>query len=234
MTINKVCGSGMKAVMLAAQAIKLGDSKIVVAGGMESMSNAPYALDKARTGYRMGNGTLIDTMIHDGLWDPYNNVHMGNCGDCTAAEFNISREELDAYATESYKRAMAAQQSCRLSSEIVPVEIVAEIKKAVEHEGIFPKLSWHFDEKRGAFFYTSNDHEKLFARAKDQYDGAQPSGNSVAAANLVRLWQKTGDDRYAKLAEKSFKALAGPLKAQPASLTGLAYALALYLDAKKG
>ena len=123
MTINNVCGSGMKAVMLAAQAIKLGDSKIVVAGGMESMSNAPYALDKARTGYRMGNGTLIDTMIHDGLWDPYNNVHMGNCGDCTAAEFNISREELDAYATESYKRAMAAQQSCRLSSEIVPVEI---------------------------------------------------------------------------------------------------------------
>src|SRR2546423_2914172 len=123
MTINKVCGSGMKAVMLAAQAIKLGDSKIVVAGGMESMSNAPYALDKARTGYRMGNGTLIDTMIHDGLWDPYNNVHMGNCGDCTAAEFNISREELDAYATESYKRAMAAQQSSRLSSEIVPVEI---------------------------------------------------------------------------------------------------------------
>jgi len=123
MTINKVCGSGMKAVMLAAQAIKLGDSKIVVAGGMESMSNAPYALDKARTGYRMGNGTLIDSMIHDGLWDPYSNVHMGNCGDCTAAEFNISREELDAYATESYKRAMAAQQSCRLSSEIVPVEI---------------------------------------------------------------------------------------------------------------
>jgi len=123
MTINKVCGSGMKAVMLAAQAIKLRDSEIVVAGGMESMSNAPYALDKARTGYRMGNGTLIDSMIHDGLWDPYSNVHMGNCGDCTAAEFNISREELDAYATESYKRAMAAQQSCRLSSEIVPVEI---------------------------------------------------------------------------------------------------------------
>jgi len=123
MTINKVCGSGMKAVMLAAQAIKLGDSNIVLAGGMESMSNAPYALDKARTGYRMGNGTLIDTMIHDGLWDPYNNVHMGNCGDCTAAEFNISRQELDAYATESYNRAVAAQKACRLSEEIVPVEI---------------------------------------------------------------------------------------------------------------
>ncbi len=123
MTINKVCGSGMKSVMLAAQAIKLGDSQFVVAGGMESMSNAPYALDKARTGYRMGNGTLIDTMIHDGLWDPYNNMHMGTCGDCTAAEFKVSREELDAFAGESYKRAMAAQQACRLSAEIVPVEI---------------------------------------------------------------------------------------------------------------
>lgn len=123
MTINKVCGSGMKSVMLAAQAIKLGDSKMVVAGGMESMSNAPYALDKARSGYRMGNGTLIDTMIHDGLWDPYGNVHMGTCGDCTAVEFNVSREELDKYAAESYRRALSAQQECRLSGEIVPVEI---------------------------------------------------------------------------------------------------------------
>ena len=123
MTINKVCGSGMKAVMLASQAIKLGDSKIVIAGGMESMSNAPYALDKARTGYRMGNGVLIDTMIHDGLWDPYNNVHMGNCGDKTASECGFSRESLDEYAAESYRRAQAAQADCRLSAEIVPIEI---------------------------------------------------------------------------------------------------------------
>ena len=123
MTINKVCGSGMKSVMLAAQAIRLGDSKVVVAGGMESMSNAPYALDKARTGYRMGNGTLIDTMIHDGLWDPYNNVHMGTCGDQTAAECGFSRESLDEFSAESYRRAMAAQAECRLSAEIVPVEI---------------------------------------------------------------------------------------------------------------
>lgn len=123
MTINKVCGSGMKAVMLAAQAIKLGDSNVVVAGGMESMTNAPYVLDKARQGYRMGNGTLIDSMIHDGLWDPYHNVHMGNCGDKTAKEFDFSREELDAFAGESYRRAMAAQSECRLAEEIVPVEI---------------------------------------------------------------------------------------------------------------
>lgn len=123
LTINKVCGSGMKAAMLAAQAIKCGDAKIVLAGGMESMSNAPYLLDKARTGYRMGNGTLIDSMIHDGLWDPYGNCHMGNCGDATSAEFNISRESLDEFAGESYRRAIAAQESGRLAEEIVAVPI---------------------------------------------------------------------------------------------------------------
>lgn len=122
-TVNKVCGSGMKTVMMAAQAIKCGDAKTILAGGMESMSNAPYALEKARTGYRMGNGTLIDLMIHDGLWDPYSNVHMGGCGDCTAAEFNLSREAIDTYAAESYRRATAAQEACRLSEEIVPVPV---------------------------------------------------------------------------------------------------------------
>jgi len=123
LTINKVCGSGMKAVMLAAQAIRLGDSKVVVAGGMESMSNAPYALEKARTGYRMGHGKLIDTMIHDGLWDPYGDCHMGTCGDATSAELGFSREQLDAFAAESYRRALDAQQACRLSEEIVGVEV---------------------------------------------------------------------------------------------------------------
>ncbi|MCH8977946.1 MAG: acetyl-CoA C-acetyltransferase [Armatimonadetes bacterium] len=122
-TINKVCGSGMKTVMMAAQAIKLGDARIMVAGGMESMSNAPYLLDKARTGYRMGDGTIIDSMVHDGLWDPYNDCHMGTCGDKTAAEFNFSREKLDEFAAESYKRALDAQAAGRFSDEIVPVEI---------------------------------------------------------------------------------------------------------------
>jgi acetyl-CoA C-acetyltransferase len=122
-TINKVCGSGMKTVMLGAQAIKLGDSKFFVAGGMESMSNAPYVLDKARSGYRMGNGTIIDSMIHDGLWDPYGNVHMGNCGDCTAAEFDISRERIDEFAVESYSRARKAQESGAFKDEIVPVSV---------------------------------------------------------------------------------------------------------------
>ncbi len=122
-TINKVCGSGMKTVMMAAQAIKLGDQKIIVAGGMESMSNAPYAMDKARTGYRMGNGVLVDTMIHDGLWDPYGNCHMGTCGDATSVEEGISREELDAFAAESYRRALDAQDAGRFSDEIVPVAV---------------------------------------------------------------------------------------------------------------
>ncbi len=123
LTINKVCGSGMKAIMLATQAIALGDSKIVVAGGMESMTNAPYVLDKARAGYRMGNGQIIDTMVHDGLWDPYNNCHMGQCGDSTATELGYSREQLDAFAAESFARAKSALAAGKLNEEIVSVEI---------------------------------------------------------------------------------------------------------------
>lgn len=122
-TINKVCGSGMKTIMMGAQAIQCGDADIVVAGGMESMSQAPFALDKARTGYRMGNGNLIDLMIHDGLWDPYKNIHMGNAGDLCSRECSIPRERQDEFAAQSYRRALAAQSECRLKDEIVPVEI---------------------------------------------------------------------------------------------------------------
>ncbi|MCH7903836.1 MAG: acetyl-CoA C-acetyltransferase [Armatimonadetes bacterium] len=122
-TVNKVCGSGMKTIMLAAQAIKLGDARIMVAGGMESMTNAPYILDKARQGYRLGDGTLIDSMVHDGLWDAYNDCHMGTCGDKTAAEFNFSREKLDTFAANSYAQALAAQEACKFVDEIVEVSI---------------------------------------------------------------------------------------------------------------
>ena len=122
-TINKVCGSGMKTIMLASQAIKLGDAGIMVAGGMESMTNAPYILDKARAGYRMGNSTIIDSMVHDGLWDPYNNCHMGTCGDKTAAEFDFAREALDEFAAESYQRAMDAQASGKFADEIDALSI---------------------------------------------------------------------------------------------------------------
>ncbi len=122
-TVNKVCGSGMKTVMMAAQAIKAGDAQVVVAGGMESMTNAPYALPTGRAGFRMGHATAVDLMIHDGLWDPYDNVHMGNCGDLCAAEEKFSREEVDAYAAESYRRALHAQAECWLGAEIAPVAV---------------------------------------------------------------------------------------------------------------
>jgi acetyl-CoA C-acetyltransferase len=123
MTINKVCGSGLKAVMLAAQAIMSGDAEIVVAGGMESMSNVPYYLTKARNGYRMGNGTIIDGMVNDGLWDCYNNFHMGNAGELCSRELNIPRKEQDDFAVESYKRALKSIESGLFKNEIVPVEI---------------------------------------------------------------------------------------------------------------
>lgn len=123
MTINKVCGSGMKAVMLAAQAIMLEHADIIVAGGMENMTNAPYLLDKARDGYRLGHGELIDSMIRDGLWDVYNNFHMGNAAELCARECHIPRSVQDEFAQMSYKRALAAQEKGMFANEIVPVPI---------------------------------------------------------------------------------------------------------------
>lgn len=123
MTINKVCGSGLKAIMLAAQAIMLGDADIIVAGGMESMSNTPYLLDKARDGYRLGHGELLDSMIRDGLWDVYNNFHMGNAAELCARECNIPRQAQDEFATMSYKRALAAQEKGLFAKEIVSVPL---------------------------------------------------------------------------------------------------------------
>lgn len=123
MTINKVCGSGLKAVMLAEQAIKCGDAEIIVAGGFESMSNVPYYLDKARTGYRMGNAKIIDGMVHDGLWDVYNDFHMGSAAEKTATDMKISRAEQDEFAIDSYNKALSAQKEGLFKEEIVPVEI---------------------------------------------------------------------------------------------------------------
>jgi acetyl-CoA C-acetyltransferase len=122
-TINKVCGSGMKSVMLAAQAIQCGDASVIVAGGTESMSNAPYLLSKARNGYRLGNGELIDAVIRDGLWDVYNNLHMGTFGDRCATKENITRQEQDNFAVASYQRAISAQKDKSFLAEIVNVEI---------------------------------------------------------------------------------------------------------------
>lgn len=122
-TLNKVCGSGLKAVMMAAQAIKAGDAEIVVAGGMESMSNAPYLLPKARTGYRMGHGELLDSMVKDGLWDVYNDYHMGVAGELCATECNVDRDRQDAFAVESYRRATEAQAAGKFAAEIAAVEV---------------------------------------------------------------------------------------------------------------
>jgi acetyl-CoA C-acetyltransferase len=122
-TVNKVCGSGLKTVMMAAQGIQLRDTDIVVAGGMESMSNAPYLMPKAREGYRLGNGVLLDAMIHDGLWDVYNDYHMGCTGEVVSDKFNVSRAEQDEYALNSHRKAAAAIKAGRFKEEIVPVEI---------------------------------------------------------------------------------------------------------------
>ncbi|MBK5286056.1 MAG: acetyl-CoA C-acyltransferase [Bacteroidia bacterium] len=122
-TINKVCASGMKAVMFGAQSILLGDNDVVIAGGMESMSNVPYYLEKARNGYRLGHGSVTDGLVKDGLWDVYNDYHMGSAAELCATECKISREEQDAYAVESYKRSAAAYAAGKFKNEIVPVKV---------------------------------------------------------------------------------------------------------------
>ncbi|MDI1477447.1 thiolase family protein [Polyangium sp. y55x31] len=122
-TVGKVCGSGMQAVILGAKSIALGDAEIVVAGGMESMSNVPYYLTQARNGYRMGDNKIVDGMIHDGLWDPYGNFHMGNAGELCAKKYEFSREAQDEFAKESFRRALAAQKEGLFDAEIVPVSV---------------------------------------------------------------------------------------------------------------
>jgi len=181
-TINKVCGSALKAVMLAAQAIQTGDAEIVVAGGMENMSYAPYYLEKARNGYRMFNGQVIDHMVHDGLWDVVNDFHMGMSNELCSEKYNVSREDQDRYALESYKRAMNAIRSGRFKDEIMPVEIPQ--KKGA------PKI---FDQDECP---RDTDYESL-ARMKGafQKDGKGTAGNASvisdgAAAVVVMSREK--------------------------------------------
>ncbi|MHB8735867.1 MAG: acetyl-CoA C-acetyltransferase [Terriglobales bacterium] len=125
MTINKVCGSGLKSVALAAQAVRLGEAEVVIAGGMESMSNCPYLAPGARQGYRMGNVELVDSMVHDGLWDVYENYHMGQTAELVSEKYKVSREEQDAYALDSHRKALAAIEHGYFTSQILPVEIAA-------------------------------------------------------------------------------------------------------------
>ena len=196
MTINKVCGSGMQSVILGARSIMLGDSDVVVSGGMENMSQAPFMMQGVRNGYRMGNQSLIDSMIYDGLWDPYNNQHMGSCGDLCAREKNFSRKDQDDFAAESFRRAQQAQKSGKFNDEIAPVEIPGrkgEMTRVNSDEGPakvqfdkIPTLKPAFDKNgtvTAANASTINDGAAaivLMSAAKAKELGAKPMARIVA------------------------------------------------------
>jgi acetyl-CoA C-acetyltransferase len=167
-TVNKVCGSGLKAVMYAANDIRCDEYEVAVAGGMESMSNAPYALPQARSGYRMGNGKLVDLMIHDGLWDPYGDKHMGNCAELCAAKYAFSREAQDDFSRESYRRAQEAVRGGQFKKEIAVVEL---------------------QSKKGTT--TVSDDEEPFAAPLDKMGSLKPAfqkdGGTVTAANASKI-----------------------------------------------
>lgn len=171
-TINKVCASGTKAIMLAAQSIALGQNDIVVAGGMESMSNVPFYLDKARNGYRLGDGKIIDGLVKDGLWDVYNDYHMGSAAELCATDCKISREDQDAYAIESYKRSQAAQSAGKFKNEIAAVEIKdrkGEISLISEDEEVH---SVKFDKIPSLKAVFKKDGTVTAANASTLNDGA--------------------------------------------------------------
>ncbi len=185
MTINKVCGSGLKAVALAAQAVQTENSSIVVAGGMESMTNAPYLLPQARKGYRLGNGQVIDSMVHDGLWDIYNDYHMGITGENVAEKYGITREEQDEFAVHSHRKAVAAMKECRFKSQIVPVEIPA--KKKGEPPVLFEK-----DEspREDTTIETLRALKPAFKKDGTVTAGNAPGVNDGAAAVVVTSAQR--------------------------------------------
>ena len=185
MTINKVCGSGLKAVALAAQAIQTGNSSIVVAGGMESMTNAPYLLPQARKGYRLGNGKVIDSMVHDGLWDIYNDYHMGVTGENVAEKYGITREEQDEFAVNSHRKAIAAWKECRFKSQIAPVEIPA--KKKGDAPTLFEK-----DEspREDTSLETLRSLKPAFKKDGTVTAGNAPGVNDGAAAVVVTSAQR--------------------------------------------
>jgi len=185
-TVSKVCGSGLQAVVLGVKSVLLGDAHVVVAGGMESMSNVPYYLREARTGYRMGDGKIVDGMIFDGLWDPYNDFHMGNAGEMCAKEYDLTREAQDAFAKESYRRALEASQSGGFSAEITAISVAQRKGDA---------LSVSTDEEPGR-----GDPSK-FAKLKPAFikDGtitaANAPGINDGAAALLLASERTVRDR---------------------------------------
>jgi acetyl-CoA C-acetyltransferase len=188
MTVNKVCGSGLKAVALAAQAIQTGNSSLVVAGGMESMSNAPYLLPQARKGYRLGNAQIIDSMVHDGLWDIYNDYHMGITGENVAEKYSITREEQDQFALNSHRKAVAAIRECRFKSQIVPVELPS--KKKGESPSIFDK-----DEspREDTTIEVLRSLKPAFKKDGTVTAGNAPGVNDGAAAVVVTSAQRANE-----------------------------------------
>jgi acetyl-CoA C-acetyltransferase len=189
MTINKVCGSGLKAVALAAQAVQTGNSSIVVAGGMESMSNAPYLLPQARKGYRLGNGQVIDSMVHDGLWDIYNDYHMGITGENVAEKYAITREAQDDFAVNSHRKAVAAMKECRFKTQIVPVELPAKKK------GAAPVI---FDRDESPREDTTVDTLRALKPAFKK-DGTVTAGNAPGVNDGAAAVVVTGAKRAAQL-----------------------------------
>src|SRR3954469_18220697 len=182
MTINKVCGSGLKAVALGAQAIQTGNSEIVVAGGMESMTNAPYLLPQARKGYRLGNAQIVDSMVNDGLWDIYNDYHMGITGENVAEKYKITREEQDEYAVNSHHKAVSAIKECRFKSQIVPVEIKSKKGTIVFEKDESPREDTTAESLRAL--------KPAFKKDGTVTAGNAPGVNDGAAALVVTSFRK--------------------------------------------
>lgn len=203
-TINRVCGSGLKTIMLGTQMIQTSDAEVVVAGGMESMSRAPYILEKAREGYRLGNGKILDLMVHDGLWDVYNNIHMGDCAEMCAKEKKHTREEQDRYATLSYKRSLDAIESGKFKREIVPIEVAAgkETKLFEKDEEPFRAKLDKFQSLKPAF---QKDGTVTVANASSLSDGASAlvlaSGDYVKKHGLKPVARVISQASYAHAPE---------------------------------
>src|SRR5438105_6598076 len=188
MTVNKVCGSGLKAVGLAAQAIQTGNSTIVVAGGMESMTNAPYLLPQARKGYRLGDAQIVDSMVRDGLWDVYNDYHMGITGENVAEKYGITREEQDEFAVNSHRKAVSAIKECRFKAQILPVEIPAKKKGA-------PPVIFEKDEgpREDTTIEVLRSLKPAFKKDGTVTAGNAPGVNDGAAAVVVTNAQRAKD-----------------------------------------
>src|SRR3979409_742922 len=200
MTINKVCGSGLKAVALAAQAIETGNASIVVAGGMESMTNAPYLLPNARKGYRLGNGQLVDSMVNDGPCDIANDDHLGLTGENVAEKYAITREEQDEFAVNSHRKAIAAQKECRFKSQIVPVEIPSKKK------GQPPVI---FDKDEGPREDTTIEVLRALKPAFKK-DGTVTAGNAPGVNDGAAGLVVTGAQRAKELGAKPMVRIVAP------------------------